>query len=188
MTARLAACLTGDQPSQNVAIRRGPGGRPAMRAPSDSAARLNELVLNEIETDQYFTMVLARVEIATGRITLTQAGHPHPAVLRADGKVDFVGAGGLPIGLLPGAQFQDVEVTLNPGDRFFVSSDGITECMNPGGELLDDSGLVRLLKRHRNLNGQAFFDRMIAELVDFSGTEDFSDDVSAAMIDYRSRK
>jgi len=184
MTARLAACFNSSLPGQNIAIRRGPDGKPQMRAPAEAAARLNDLVMTEIETDQYLTIVLARLNVHTGRVTLVQAGHPHPAVLRASGRVEFVGEGGMPIGLLPGAEYQDIEVQLNPGDRLFISSDGITECMDPSGDMLEDEGVAQLLKRNRKLSGPALFEKVVAELIQFSGTDEFSDDVSAAVIDY----
>ncbi len=188
MTARLASCFHGDRPNQNIAVRSGHDGNPVMRQPSDAAARLNDLVLSEIETDQYLTMVLARIRRSTGHVTLTQAGHPHPALMDASGNVAFVGNGGLPIGLLPGATYQDVDLTLTPGDRLFISSDGLTECMDPSGALLEDAGLARLLEKHANMAGADLFNTLIAELEHFSGTKEFTDDVSAAVIDYGPRK
>lgn len=182
MTVRLAGYLSGMRASQNLAISEAQDGTPKMRGPAEVAERLNDIVLNDMETEQYFTMVLARVDVASGRVSMVQAGHPHPIVHRADGSVDQVGEGGMPIGLIPGAAFSEFEVSLAPGDRLFIGSDGITECMNPDGTLLGEDGLSALLQANQNLADAALFDALLAKLVAFSGKDEFDDDVSAAVI------
>ena len=84
-------------------------GRFAARPPAETVSRLNHVFLSDLETEHYFTIALADVDLATGRVILAQAGHPHPAVQRADGSVEFVGEGGLPVGLIEGASFDQGE-------------------------------------------------------------------------------
>ena len=183
MTARLAAYFSGRQPEKNIAIAPGPDG-PVMRRPSETVALLNRLVLDDMDTEQYLTIALARVEVATGRVTLTQAGHPHPLVHRKSGAVDMIGHGGMPVGLLPVAEFEDVETVLAPGDRLFIGSDGITECMSPDGRMLDNEGLIDLMHRHRATRGEDFFAAVLSDLTSYCGKDEFGDDVSAVLLDY----
>lgn len=182
MTARIAGYLSGARPNHNVAISSTSDGSPTMRSPSDVARRLNTIVTEEMETDQYFTMALARVNIRNGAVDFVQAGHPHPALQDADGSVRFVGEGGLPIGLIPDAYYVETRITLSPGSRLFIASDGITECMNPGGELLGEAGLAKTLRVEHATEGQAVFDNVREHLVQFSEKPDLDDDVSAALI------
>ncbi len=184
MTAQLAAQFAGSIPGRNIAIGRDARKRPVMRTPSETAARLNDMVLNEMGTEQYLTLVLALVETATGRVVLTQAGHPHPLIQRADGCVETVGSGGLPVGLLPGARFTDVEVWLRPGDRLFFGSDGISECMTPDGDMLEEQGLIEILGRHRFARGEGFLTRLLEDLRAHTGGAEFSDDVSGVLLDF----
>lgn len=184
MTARIAAYLSGNAAGQNIAISTGTHGHPKMRSPADVAAKLNALMLEGMETDIYLTMVLARIDLASGRVTMAQAGHPHPVLHRADGGVIFIGDGGLPIGLIPDAEYTEFEVVMNPGDRLFLGSDGITECMDPDGAMLDDSGLADLLKRNSDKRGQAFFDSFMWDLTSFAGDRVFEDDVSGVLVEF----
>ena len=116
-------------------------GEYVPRAPDEVVADLNDLVLGEMETEHYFTLLLAFVELQTGHMVLSQAGHPHPAVQRATGKIEQIGTGGFPVGLLSGVAFARFELSLNRGDRILILSDGVTECPGPTGDMLGEEGL-----------------------------------------------
>lgn len=186
MTARLAGYLSGAAPEQNVALRRMPDGSHEPRPPGETIAALNDLFLNEMETELYFTLLLADVDLATGRVVMAQAGHPYPALQRADGTVEAVGAGGLPVGLIPGATFEEFEVQLRPGDRLMIHSDGVVECATPDGTLLDDDGLAGFLGDLRQTRGMACLESVIWKLADFAGDDQFADDVSAILLEMKS--
>jgi sigma-B regulation protein RsbU (phosphoserine phosphatase) len=119
-------------------------------------------------------------------VTLVQAGHPCPAVQRADGRVEFIGDGGLPVGLIDNATYREVEVTLAPGDRLLIHSDGVTECMTRDGVLLDDDGLARIMRGLRQTRGQAFLESLVWKLSAFAGDADFADDISAVLLEFKS--
>jgi PAS domain S-box-containing protein len=64
-------------------------------------------------------------------VALGTAGHPGPAVIRSDGRVEMTGGGGLPLGLFPEAQPGLEEIDLAPGDTLFFYTDGLTETRSP---------------------------------------------------------
>ncbi len=185
MTARLAGYLSGSSPDQNLAFQQLPDGRRSVRRPAAIAQEFNRLMLEEIQVEQYFTMAYAVLELDTGKVVLTQAGHPHPMVLRADGRLERVGNGGLPIGLIPDADYDDSELTLNAGDRLFLMSDGITECPGTTGLDLGEEGLASLLDRLGELESPALLEALVWDLADYAGTDHFADDVSGVLLDYR---
>jgi sigma-B regulation protein RsbU (phosphoserine phosphatase) len=184
MTARLASYLSGTAPDHNVALIEGDFGIYDAHPPERVAAELNRLTLREMETETYFTLLFADVDLVSGRVRMVQAGHPHPAIRRADGRVEFVGSGGIPIGLIHEARFERVDATLYPGDRLFITSDGVTECENPAGEMLDQTGLARLLDRNAHLSGPSFMEALTWDLTDWAGGRDFTDDVSAILLEF----
>ncbi len=184
MTARLAGYLSAFAPDQNVALTRAADGAYNFLPPERVIAALNELVLDEMETEHYFTLMLADVNLATGHVRMSQAGHPHPAIQRADGRIEQNGPGGFPVGLLPGISFTQFEAQLEPGDRLFLLSDGITECPAKDGNMLEEAGLGRLLTELKDTTGPAVFEAMLRKLANFSGTQDFPDDVSGVMFEY----
>ncbi|MFZ1470938.1 MAG: SpoIIE family protein phosphatase [Paracoccaceae bacterium] len=184
MTARLAGYLSGSSPDQNLAFRQLPDGGRVLRKPAEIAMEFNRLMLDEIQVEQYFTLVYAVLDLLTGNVVLTQAGHPHPMILRADGRIERVGEGGLPIGLIADAQFDNSELRLGIGDRLFLMSDGITECPGPTGLDLGEEGLSDMLTRLSDLDSPALLEALVWDLSDFAGTDHFGDDVSGVMLDY----
>lgn len=185
MTARLAGYLSGSAPDQNVSFRQRPDGTHLMRPPSQTIAHLNRLILSEMETEHYFTMILADVHLDSGRIILSQAGHPHPVVQRACGKVELIGSGGLPVGLVDGATYEDFEIRLTPGDRLVLYSDGIIEMSDENGQLLGDDGFAALLTSLRQTHGMALLESVIWKLTEYAGDRDFADDVSAVLLEFK---
>jgi sigma-B regulation protein RsbU (phosphoserine phosphatase) len=187
MTARLAGYLSSAAPDHNVTLVKNAQGEYGPRSPDEVVADLNNLVLDEMETEHYFTLLLAFVELEMGHTVLSQAGHPHPAVQRADGQIEMAGTGGFPVGLLVGTCFERFELTLNKGDRMLILSDGVTECPGPEGSMLDEDGLIELMNDLAQTRGPAFLEARIWRLAEFNGSEDFPDDVSAVLFEYQAR-
>lgn len=182
MTARLAGLLSSGSPDQNIALTLTDGIRGAW-PPDEVAARLNRMMIEDVQVEQYFTMAYAEIDLISGQVQLVQAGHPHPLVLRRNGQIDRLGQGGLPIGLIPGAEFQTVSTVLLPGDRLFLVSDGVTECPGPSGEL-EEEGLAAILTRSAHLQGNNLLESLMWDLSAHAGGQDFPDDVSCLLFDY----
>ncbi len=185
MTARLAGYLSAAAPDQNVALQRMEDGSFAPRHPSETIAILNSLILNEMETELYFTLLLAIVDLESGKVVMAQAGHPYPALQRANGTVEMVGRGGLPVGLIEGAEYEQFEIKMAPGDRLMIHSDGVVECADMHDNLLDDVGLARILAELRQTRGLACLESLVWKLTDFAGDRDFADDVSAVLLEFK---
>ena len=183
MTARLAGFLTGSSPEQNLAFQTGPEGDHLLLPPAAVVERFNRLMLEEIQAEQYFTMALAVIDRRTGQLDLVQAGHPHPMLIRADGRVQRLGDGGLPVGLIADAGFDPVRVRVQPGDRLILCSDGFTECPLPNGKDFGEDGLIESLRASANLSGSDLLEAMVWDLTRAAGTESFPDDVSGIVLD-----
>ncbi len=187
LAARIAGMLSDASPDQNIAILRTPNGELCDLPPDVAAGRLNDLMLKEVQTDRYFTVCMGFLNLATGHVRLVQAGHPHPMIQRADGSVEMIGEGGMPVGLLPNAPFSSFEVQLSPGDRLLIYSDGLTECPDADDNLLDDDGLIALMTQHKTTRGSEFLGHLRSGLVAYAGTNEFPDDLSALLIDFNGR-
>lgn len=185
MTARLAGLLSGASPDQNIALTGGGAGQRDAWPPELVAARFNRMMLEDMQVDQYFTMAYAEVDLQTGAVILVQAGHPHPVIVRANGRTEQLGQGGLPIGLIPGARYDRVEARLFPGDRLFLVSDGVTECPDPDGVELGAEGLADFLTQNAGMECQALLESLVWALNAHAGGSDFPDDVSGVLFHYR---
>lgn len=184
LAARLAGHMNGHNKSQNVAFERMSDGTYRHRSPEQVATVLNERMLAELDTDLYVTLAFADINLTTGQVFLTQAGHPNPVVLSAGGEVTYHGCGGLPVGLIEGAVFDRTEFRLDPGDRLMLFTDGITECENPDGKILDEDGLQNLLRKHRSSKGLAMLDALFADLYTYAEKDELDDDISAIVFEF----
>lgn len=152
-------------------------------SPPILVAALNEMMLEGVQTDNYLTMIYALIDLPTGQVRMVQAGHPHPLIQRENGDIVRVGDGGLPVGVLAEARYQEISVTLAPGDRMLVVSDGITDSTSHRGAVLGESGLRAILQLNRPLSGHGFLESMCWSASEFSGGER-ADDCSAVLIEY----
>ena len=185
MTARVAAILSGNSPEHNIALTTGGDGSYVMKPPKEVCRLLNRRLFEEFEMDKYLTMLLAELDLTTGQVRLAQAGHPSPIIQRGDGKVSFLESFGLPVGLIEEAEYDEVEATLDVGDRLILYSDGLTECPDPDGSLLDEDGLAAVLRGLADRSGKDLIAGLSAALESFAGVTEFPDDLSALIVQRR---
>ncbi|MGV6803223.1 MAG: PP2C family protein-serine/threonine phosphatase [Ruegeria sp.] len=186
MTARLGGYLSSQHFDQNVAMEKRFNKFYALLPPEQVAATLNARLMADSGIEEYFTMVYAVVDLRNGHLKMVQAGHPHPLLLRSDGEAEFLGDGGLPIGLLPDATFKQTETYLEPGEKLLLYSDGFTECRVKNGDLLDEEGLRRMAMDCLGANcGREFLDDMYWKLnQSLAEGEVMEDDVSAVFFEF----
>ena len=185
MTARLGGYLSSTHFEQNLAMK------PhtyhyQLNQPEDVATALNNRLAADSGVEEYFTMVYAVINLYNGALKMVQAGHPHPLILRKDGSTEFIGDGGMPIGLMPGVQYQQFAAKLEIGDRLLLYSDGFTECRIEDGDMLEPEGLLDLIKKcDSNQSGQEFLDDLYWNLSEVMSKQyGMEDDVSATLFEY----
>ncbi|MBB94739.1 MAG: fused response regulator/phosphatase [Rhodobacteraceae bacterium] len=186
MTARIGSYLSHAHLDLNIAVEKRFNRFYALRPPIAVARALNERLMVDAGIAEYFTMVYATADLRRGIVRLVQAGHPHPLLIRADGTMGFVGQGGVPIGLISDVKFEQVELRMQPGDRLLLYTDGFTEARLKSGDMLEEEGLLRLVKESLPApTGREFMNdlywRLIEEMEDESRLED---DVSATLFEY----
>lgn len=185
MTARIAGLLSGVSPERNLALERKDDGTVGLRRPDSICRQINDHLIEEMETELYLTAMMADCDLATGRVTLTQAGHPAAIIMGKNGEMRFAGEGGMPLGLLPGPSFDTFEFTLAPGERLLILSDGLSECPGASGGFLEPEGLAKLAAQSSSLKGAEFFEALMWDVYRFAGGTVLDDDVSGVMVEYR---
>jgi len=184
LAARLAGMLSASTPEGNLAVPLGARALADSWPPDIVTARMNRIVLETIPGDQYFTCVYAVADLVSGKVSFVQAGHPHPLILRADGSVEAVGAGGLPVGLVPGARNERIDLVLHPGDRLLLMSDGLTEAADPEGAELGEEGVLGFVRKNFTLRGPAFLEALLWDVQGYSGDGEMTDDISSVLYEY----
>ncbi len=187
MTARLGGYLSSRHLDQNLAMKQ-VAYHYVLFPPEKVASLLNARLTADTGIEEYFTMVYAVVNLYSGELQMVQAGHPHPLILRRDGRAEFIGEGGLPVGLVAHAPYQQFQAKLELGDRLLLYSDGFTECRLENGEMLEPEGLLELIEKCApGQGGQEFLDDLFWNLTQVMSSEyGMEDDVSAALFEYGS--
>src|SRR5580704_14765493 len=146
--------------------------------PVDVLARVNEVILAGDYEDRFVTAKLAYLRWENDRlhVTLASAGHPGPAVVRPDGRVDVLSGGGLPLGLFPDADPQAEELELGEDDLLFFYSDGVTDARSPDMRYFEDS----LADELAGLAGRSATEtaRVVQNLVISFSQDDMRDDMT----------
>ncbi|MBP0616495.1 PP2C family protein-serine/threonine phosphatase [Jiella mangrovi] len=146
-------------------------------------AALDQRFLEASDDDSYFTFFGGILLEASDRMHFCQAGYPSPLLIRADGRTEWLGEGGMPVGMLPGASFDCQEVTFRPRDRLFVYSDGVVEAESPSGEPFGLDRLAAFVAKAPVSRSDALLDGLAARLRQWTASDLFEDDVSMILME-----
>jgi len=158
-------------------------------AVTSTMLNLNRQFEGNLNSSRYFTMIYGIIEISTGNVTLTQAGHPAPVHLQKKSGVAVpLGDGGMPVGLIKDATYSSVNCTLEKGDRLYLYSDGMIECENANGEFYGSDRLLARIQEWRDLPIDELGDLFDGEIAQWNGSETFEDDVSMVILEYTGKR
>jgi sigma-B regulation protein RsbU (phosphoserine phosphatase) len=184
VTARLAGYLSRNNKAQNIAFERNNNGEFTHRTPAQIAEALNNQLMADMETEHYFTLAFADINLTTGHTEFVQAGHPYPVIVRKDGSTELVGTGGPPIGLVAGVQYKTETLNLSHGDRLLLYSDGITECQDADDVLYDEGRMCEALSKHKTNSGLEYLNDLLWDVTMFANGTSFYDDISAILFEF----
>src|SRR5271170_414615 len=108
--------------------------------------RLNKAVCSNCPDNRFITFFMSIIDQKTGELVYTNAGHNPPVVVRAAGGFETLQeAGGVILGILPTATYQEARMTLHPGDTLVLFTDGVTEAADPSDEEYGEERLAALV-------------------------------------------
>jgi PAS domain S-box-containing protein len=156
----------------------GESNKPVALPAWQVAEELNKVFRVNEKTVQFFTILYGIFDTEKNTFQFVSAGHPCLICQSADGTTRAQYASGYPIGLSEKPEYKDTLIYLQPGDRLFVYSDGLTETQNAQGQMLGENGLIRILDKYRNLTIHKTLNSIIDDVSSYSGQTRFKDDVS----------
>lgn len=137
---------------------------------------LNEKLRQLGLDNRFLAMTFGVYDSASGRLTLAASGLPHPYLVRAGGRrVEEIEAEGVPLGLLPGRDYEDLVIDLEPGASLVITTDGIEESLR-GGEEFGKERIRRVLGRLADASAKEIAEGLMADARRFAGAEDPADD------------
>jgi sigma-B regulation protein RsbU (phosphoserine phosphatase) len=180
LSVTLSRVMTTRDPATSVLIHTdgNPDGTPIVRDPAEVAERLNRQFPMHAQRGKYFTMAYAVLDTETRTLRYAIAGHPPPIYIRRGRPVETLSGGNFPIGIIEEADFTAETVQLEPGDRVYFYSDGITEATNAKGTMLDTEGLVELMQDTRDLPLADGLIAFVDRLKQWCESVPYADDIS----------
>lgn len=114
--------------------------------PGEILREVNNRIVKNNPVEMFVTVWLGVLEISTGKLKAANAGHEYPCLCKSGGKYEMVkDKHGLVIGGIENCKYQTYELQLNPGDSFFVYTDGVPEATNAKNELFGNERLLSAL-------------------------------------------
>jgi len=176
-------------PSQSTLLKRLKNSPPGyeISAPGEVLQALNGTFPLDVDTQQFFTIFYGILNLRTLELKYALAGHPCPYLLSRQG-VALLPGGGVPIGFVDGAVYAEETVTLAPGDRLFVYSDGISEAMNERNILFAHGGLAQAIRQTHGRSLREAIAGLLNEAEKWAQPSGLHDDVSILACEVRERK
>lgn len=137
--------------------------------------------------DKFFTISYLLLEPATGKVRYCNGGHPPPILIRKNGDSKRLEAGGTLIGLGGIIPYEEAEITLQPGDRIYLYSDGITEHEAPSGEMFGEQRLIDFFSHQAQIALNEAASLFITSLRDFGAGAAPVDDISLFCIQFNGK-
>jgi serine phosphatase RsbU (regulator of sigma subunit) len=152
---------------------------------SDPAAllcKLNNAMDMYLPTEQFVTMFYGELELDSGKLTYSSAGHNPPLLIdpQSYGYHFLPGCEGFPIKLFgPNMQYENHEVPVSPGQRLVLYTDGLLEAYFTDAEnRFDENRFVDSFTRNRPQTAQAILDGLLLDLKNFEQSRPLEDDLS----------
>lgn len=102
--------------------------------PGEVLAEVNERLQPDIPAAMFVTCLYAVLDPASGAVVLANAGHNLP-IRRAPHLIEEIVARGMPLGLMSGMTYEEVETHLDVGEGLVLTSDGLSEAHDDGGDM-----------------------------------------------------
>ncbi len=135
-------------------------------SPGGVLSRVNETLLARIPDNMFVTCFYAILDPKSGSLSYANAGHDLPYLWQS-GEAQELRARGMPLGLMPGMDYEEKEITLQADEAALFYSDGLVEAHDPKGEMFGFPRLRELVAEHGEKRSLGDF--LLEKLYTFTG-------------------
>ena len=140
-------------------------------------------------TEQFITAAAAALRPGGQDVELVNAGHCDTVWLHAaEREVEELSGSGTILGFVSGIRFRSCKLGLQPGDVLLLYTDGVTEALNPAGEMFGEERLRSVLIESGSGSAQELLDAVFGSVADFVNSHRREDDITAVVIKALSRR
>jgi phosphoserine phosphatase RsbU/P len=139
---------------------------------------VNRYLVESIPANRFVTLFYAELDPKSGSLAFLNAGHNPPLIVHSGGTMEQLAAGGLPLGIMPNADFREGRTQLHYGDVLVIYSDGVSEACNPAGEEFGPTRLYEVVARNLDASAGGIRDRIESALTKFCQGTPAADDIT----------
>ena len=137
----------------------------------------------------FVTAWMGILDLETGNMQYANAGHNPPLLKRANGTFEYLKTrAGFVLAGMEGVRYRVGELTLCPGDRLFLYTDGVPEATNTENCLYGEDRLLAFMNEHASVEATELLPALEADIDAFVGQAPQFDDITMLMFDYKPRK
>ena len=149
----------------------------------------NEKLCENNETGMFVTAWMGILDLTTGQVQFANAGHNPPLLKRADGTFEYLKTrAGFVLAGMEGIRYRIGELTLHPGDRLFLYTDGVPEATNTENKLYGENRLLDFMNRNAVMEAAALLPALKVNIDEFVGEAPQFDDITMLMLDYKPKE
>ena len=155
------------------------------RSPASIMTRVNNELSKNNPSCMFVTVFLAILNIETGELRYSNAGHNPPLLKRADGEVSVLRKIHGPVaGAIEEIAYGEDRILLEQGDVLLAFTDGVTEAMNTADEWYSDARLEAWFADTKGLSAEGWVKELVTSVSGFVGTAEASDDITIMALSY----
>ncbi len=153
--------------------------------PGDAFIEMKRQLHDKIGSN-FLTACMCTINIETGAIVSANAGHPPMLILRGNGEIESVRPKGRIIVSFADSEYEEAPGQLYPGDKVIMYTDGVFECRDSSGRMIEVEGLIDIIKRNRHLTPQSLCDKIYDDIFSMTGcTGNIEDDFAVIIAEYK---
>ena len=144
--------------------------------------KVNQLLHESTERDRFVTAFYGVLDWRNSMIIFSNAGHNPPMVLRADGTGEELSEGGVALGVLEDATYEERPVALHAGDVVVMYTDGISEAEDEHGEQFGPERIEKVVRANAGHTARELTQDIVAAVLDWAGEKGPVDDLTLIVL------
>ena len=152
-------------------------------SPSETFRQTNVQISRDIKRGMFVTAMLAFLDVREREMTVCSAGHNPMVIYRArTDQCELVNPDGMALGFDRGGLFdrilKETRISIGPGDRIVMFTDGVVEAMNAANELYGEERFYEFIRQKAGMDSKSFVRALMRDLDDHKGEADQFDDIT----------
>ncbi len=149
---------------------------------ADALRELNQVLYENTGASNYATVFYAALNLESGLLRYSNAGHLPGLVWRVGGQVEWLSDGGTPVGLLPSSDYALGETRLGPGDILVLYTDGVVEQIGPDDQQFGEDRLLAAVSGAHRATAEGIADAIREAVLLHRGDSEQTDDATVIAV------